>query len=338
MKLAVMSGASAGGITAAVAAAALCEEFTPASSRMPTVAPNRLYRAWVQDIDIMSLMGTRDLAREDAPVTSLLDSTPLDDIAAEVLKLGNPREKRPWVTDPLKLILTVTNLGGIPYAIEAGDGSAETQTLYHADQADFELRWEAGTPEGCAVGLSPYSAENWPALGEVAKATSAFPMALAPRMLKRSAGIYNNRRWRMSVSDPKPVDGGCQCETDTELKPNWKAADAKQFETLNVDGGVTNNNPFACAHQELCLQDPPVASGAQRAFGSGGGSRGGEYRSVSDGPNILDRQAAGDGFVFGVGGVGGYGGQSEPDSGGEYQADGGPKRLQQVRDRSQHRQ
>ncbi len=45
------------------------------------------------------------------------------------------------------------------------------------------------------------------------------------------------------------------------LKPNWKAADAKQFETLNVDGGVTNNNPFACAHQELCLQDPPVAAG-----------------------------------------------------------------------------
>ncbi|MDQ2776781.1 MAG: patatin-like phospholipase family protein [Acidobacteriota bacterium] len=261
VKLAVMSGASAGGITAAVAAAALCEEFTPASSRMPATAPNRLYRAWVQDIDIMSLMGTRDLARAGAPVTSLLDSTPLDDIAAEVLKVGNPREKRPWVADPLKLVLTVTNLGGIPYAIEAGDGSAETQTLYHADQADFELRWAPGTPEGSALGLSPYSAENWPALGEVAKATSAFPMALAPRVLKRSAGIYNNRRWRISVSDPKPADGECRCETDTKLKPNWDAEDTKQFETLNVDGGVTNNNPFACAHQELCLQDPLQAAG-----------------------------------------------------------------------------
>src|SRR5450755_95875 len=243
VNLAVMSGASAGGITAAVAAAALCEDFTPARTVMPMIAPNRLYRTWVEDIDITRLLGTKDLARSDAPVTSLLDSTPLDDIASQVLKIANPGGKRPWVADPLKLILTLTNLGGIPYAIETGAGSAETQTLYHADQAEFELRWGVGQPAGSALGLSPHSEENWSALGEAAKATSAFPVALAPRLLQRSAGLYNNRLWRMSGDKPEPVDGKCQCNSYERLNPNWTWRDDKQFATLNVDGGVTNNNP-----------------------------------------------------------------------------------------------
>jgi hypothetical protein len=120
VRLAVMAGASAGGMTAAIAAAALCEDFRPVRHPLPAVAPNRLYKAWVEDIDIAPLLGAEDLSDPGDPVVSILDSTPIDRIAAQALRVSKPLlAKRPYVADPLKLILTLTNLGGIPYATEA---------------------------------------------------------------------------------------------------------------------------------------------------------------------------------------------------------------------------
>lgn len=257
VRLVVMAGASAGGMNAAIAAASLCEPFTPVRAPMPKSPPNRLYKAWVEDIDISYLLGVEDLVHAKAPVISLLDSTQIDRIAADTLRVTSPlAAKRPYVADNLKLVYTLTNLGGIPYAIEAGDGNDETQTLYNADQANFEVRWDGGAAESQALTLSPGSNANWPALAEVAKATGAFPIALAPRLLKRTTTMYNRRLWKFSQGEPGMVNGHCQCSRFEELPPNWKFGDGVEFSTLNVDGGVTNNDPFECARQELLRQQP----------------------------------------------------------------------------------
>ncbi len=262
VRLVALSGASAGGMTSAMAAACLCEDFRPVRAPMPAAAPNRLYKSWVEDIDISYLLGSQDLADSNAPVTSILDCTEIDNIAADAIKVNKPRPaKRPYVCDALKVILTVTNLGGIPYGIDAASGEDETQTLYHADQADFEVRWDATQPAGQALPLTAFSADNWPALRDAAKATGAFPIALAPRYLDRSTVLYDKRQWRISADNPQPGPEGCQCEEYTALKPNWTYPAGTLFRTLNVDGGITNNNPFECAHQVLCEQAPVQTAG-----------------------------------------------------------------------------
>jgi hypothetical protein len=268
VRVVALSGASAGGMTSAMAAASLCEDFTPVRAPMPASAPNRLYKSWVEDIDISYLLGSDDLTDSRAPVTSVLDCTQIDHIAAEAIQLRKPRpEKRPYVSDGLKVILTLTNLSGIPYGIDAASGADETQTLYHADQANFEVRWDGAQPKGEALLLSAFSPDNWPALRDAAKATGAFPVALAPRYLDRSTSFYNWRSWRISADNPEPAPQGCQCETYATLKPNWTYSDSVSFRTLNVDGGITNNNPFECAHQVLCEQDPVQAFHNPRSAG-----------------------------------------------------------------------
>ena len=262
VRLVAFSGASAGGMTSAIAAATLCEAFTPVRSPMPARAPNRLYKSWVQDIDLSYLLQDQDLKAATAPVVSLLDSTQIDKIAADAVHVLNPLpQKRPYVSEGLKVILTLTNVGGVPYATESNDGNDETQTLYRADQADFEVRWDGTRAAGEALTLSPVSADNWDELAQAAKATGAFPIALAPRSLNRNTTMYNRREWRSSQADPQVVDGRCQCEYFAEMPPNWDYSDGIPFRTLNVDGGVTNNNPFECAHQELLKQEPTQSLG-----------------------------------------------------------------------------
>ncbi len=257
VRLVALSGASAGGMTSAMTAVSLCEDFTPVRATMPASPPNRLYKGWVEDIDISYLLGSDDLMDSGAPARSVLDCAQIDRIAADAIQVNKVRpEKRPYVSDPLHLILTLTNLSGIPYGIDAASGADETQTLYHADEANFEVRWDGAQPNSEALLLTPFGPENWPALRDAAKATGAFPIALAPRYLDRSTSSYNGRLWRISTDNPRPAQGGCECETYSLLKPNWTYPDSVPFQTLNVDGGITNNNPFECAHRVLCEQDP----------------------------------------------------------------------------------
>lgn len=259
VRLVVMSGASAGGMTAAIAAAALCEPFTPVRAVPAAGAPpaNRLYQSWVSQIDLKYLLGSSDLQGSRARVESLFDSTQIDAIAQDALQVRNPLPvRRPYVADGLKLILTLTNLKGIPYAIEDNAGSAETQTLYHADQQNFQVWWDQAASSEGAIPLSPRNPANWPILQQAAKATGAFPLALRPRVLARTTTEYNRRQWKMQVPDPQPENGACECEKLQEMPPSFGTDAAISFSTLNVDGGVTNNSPFDCAYNELSQSDP----------------------------------------------------------------------------------
>ncbi len=86
--LRVMAGTSAGGISAAIAAAQFGEAHEPAvAPRPPGPSNNKLYESWVRRIDIARLLDTKDLqADPEGDVRSLLDSTALDEIAASVFR------------------------------------------------------------------------------------------------------------------------------------------------------------------------------------------------------------------------------------------------------------
>src|SRR5574341_1264410 len=98
VKIPVMSGASAGAITSAIAAVALNSETTPVVDvdNPPAENANRLYDAWVRQIDLSKLLQTGDIGG-DRPVVSLLDSTVLDNIARKALDAPKRAEARAYV-------------------------------------------------------------------------------------------------------------------------------------------------------------------------------------------------------------------------------------------------
>ena len=73
--------------------------------------------SWVERIDIAQLLGTRDLPDERARLVSLLDSTVLGEIANDALDLRPRASKRAYLAEDFEVLLTVTNLRGVPYEI-----------------------------------------------------------------------------------------------------------------------------------------------------------------------------------------------------------------------------
>lgn len=250
----VLTGASAGGMCAAISSVALQEEFDHVTQADPDPdAPvNRLYQSWVCSIDILPLLGTADLPNQQGPVKSILDSTPIDAIAKAAL-VADPqrRKKRPWVADPLGIILTLSNLRGIPYSVdEANQGSFEERMAYHADQIRFALTGIAGANTSTVYGLNYTDPNdpNWQLLRTAAMGTGAFPVMLAARVLERTQADYENRLWEINNDRPTPAG---ECESEDRILPDWQQTVTPTFENVYADGGVTNNNPFECARQYL---------------------------------------------------------------------------------------
>ncbi|MGH9612343.1 MAG: hypothetical protein ACRD4P_04615, partial [Bryobacteraceae bacterium] len=253
VEICVMSGASAGGMTSAIAAAALTEEFHPVRS-IPLAGQNtanKLHQSWVEKIDISELLSDSDLADPKAGVPSLLNSKPIGAIADAAFYL-NPRAagRRPYVAESLQLILTVTNLRGVPYSVDESR-NIETQVYYYGDDRRFTVKWPAG--------VAPQA--DWKSIGEAAVATGAFPLALAARKIDRLARDYNQRRWLVYEGDPMQ-------EQETIIAPKWDLADDDTYATLNVDGGVTNNSPFELNRRALAAIAPASPNGRNRRAGS----------------------------------------------------------------------
>ncbi|MDR3636828.1 MAG: patatin-like phospholipase family protein [Isosphaeraceae bacterium] len=266
VRLKVLAGASAGGITAGLTAGLLQMDFESATVLPPpggTLHPrnNNLYESWVNAIDIASLLDTEDLARDDlAPVQSLLDSSVLDRLAARAFQFDDPdaRRYRPYVNDPLHVLLTVTNLRGVPYAFQFLNYKNQTQyeMTYHADYMDFVVG-ASPLPDDGAVWLKPYdfaNRETWGALGDATLATGAFPFGLAPRPLKRKASAYAHREWRVP-GECVDEGGALYCELWKTIPPVWPPAIRDDpnavYEFLCVDGGMTNNEPLDLARRRL---------------------------------------------------------------------------------------
>lgn len=244
----IFSGASAGGMCAAISAVMLQGPFqhihNPADASVKNTT-NRFYESWVNKIDIEPLLGAADL-QGGGPVVSLLDSTIIDQIADYALKPADAPQKRPYVSSALNLILTLTNVRGVPFSLNGtADGSAEEDIAYYADRLQFETVPADGHPVFPAAKPLPLNAAAWPLLKQAAKATGAFPLFLAPRQIDRSPVDYANSPWR-SIADPP----------DSPALPDWDLKRTDTFKTLNVDGGVTDNDPFQLAHDFLAVQNP----------------------------------------------------------------------------------
>jgi hypothetical protein len=82
-------------------------------------------------------------------------------------------------------------------------------------------------------------------------ATGAFPVFLAPRVLNRDGADYTPPIWETTGSAP----------AFPPIQPDWTLKNADTLQTLNVDGGVIDNDPFDLAHDYLVALNPIPGDG-----------------------------------------------------------------------------
>jgi len=242
ISLDVFSGASAGGMCAAIASVMVQGEFAHIHDTSDTGTTNRFYESWVNKIDVRELLKREDL-NKSGPVVSLLDCTIIDEIANYALQPGTPKN-RVYISPNLTLFLTLTNLTGIPYSL-SDDGPVEERTLYHPDRLRFETVRPGNATSTLTAKPLPLGQPGqgaWELLREAAKATGAFPLFLAPRKLEREKLDYERPMWQ-SVNLQANKE-------DAILPAGWKDI-PDRFDTINVDGGVMDNDPFDLAHDYL---------------------------------------------------------------------------------------
>src|ERR1039457_3258611 len=247
------SGASAGGLCAALSAVLLQDDFEHVADATKRGTSNRFYESWVNKTDIRELLTTRDLERP-GPVVSLLDSTLLDELAVYGATRGNrPEAPRPYVSPDLTVFLSLTNLRGVLYSLNGlAPGGVEETTSFFGDRIRFQtVRADSERPlDKAAYAVDMVSAQgDFGMLGSAAMATGAFPMFLAPRVLMRRHSDYTPPLWELHGPDAK--------DDAVPVSPSFPPGMADPFETLNVDGGVTKNDPYNYAHDYLAALDPP---------------------------------------------------------------------------------
>ena len=206
---------------------------------------------------------------------SFLNGKPIDDGAKQIVEFGNGAARaRDWVAAPLHIILTVTNLRGIPYNIDLGDKLSQTY-VDHADYMRFAVLYPgqqlgAARPDELVLPFESASvpqSTTWEDFSQAARATAAFPLGFPPRTLTRPTNHY---RYRVVAYPGTP-----EVPTTYALRtPNWNAmsADADHvpdnWQFLAVDGGATNNRPIQLARTALAgllgrnPRDPNIANRA----------------------------------------------------------------------------
>jgi hypothetical protein len=250
VKVPILTGASAGGMTAALAALHFYRDIEHAwpGKPAPEGGSNRLYSTWVSDISLERLLETRDL---DGPgVRSLLGSAILDDILRSAFDLRGEVRQRPWVggaaDSALTLIFTLTNLRGVPYSFELfGNLQGERYgMLNHRDDIEFTLgvgpsRLNSG---GRWLDAAQLDDPGWELFGRTALATGAFPAALAPRLLDRPARDY---------IEQGHVGVERELGRFEALHPDESIKRLERYDFIGVDGGVMDNEPLELARRHL---------------------------------------------------------------------------------------
>src|SRR5262245_48655436 len=255
--ISTLAGASGGGINGEIFLRAAGWQFPHGPHK-----DNPFYSFWLgsSTFDQLLMPGP---ANGIPGLSSLLNCSSIDVHASKTIEFvgnplgtgGSPRE-RAYLSDPLRLFVTVGNLSGVPYKIKLAGETALSHTLCaHGDFMRFALAIKGGVannpqyrPDELALRSTAPAGTPWTYLRDAAVATSAIPFAFLARPLVRQliASAYR------AVAVP-----GDKCESEVvQLVPDWKELltgepDPRQTTFLNVDGGTFNNEPLELVRTAL---------------------------------------------------------------------------------------
>ncbi len=250
----VLSGASAGGMTAVLTAAAIQRKFPHINAhnyQTPEARENPLYHSWVNlaedhHSDTMDqMLSTEDIIQSPSmnpgrEVRSIFNSLFVEQIARRMIDstTKDPSLKRPYFAADLEVLTTLTNLRGFDYQLvfTTASGKREDRMTMHKDLAHFQLN-NSGVYRH--DGKIPFHFESPEGLGknllvDAAVATGAFPAGLAPRLMTRDPRYINdNHLLKLTHGRALLVDP------------------LTDYRAVCVDGGVINNEPYDLAETIL---------------------------------------------------------------------------------------
>ncbi|MBZ9938919.1 patatin-like phospholipase family protein [Mesorhizobium sp. BR1-1-16] len=251
-----LAGASGGALNGAIFLRAAGRTFPRGETE-----DNPFYASWCgrDCVTISKLLapGTSPGAHSEA----LFNTSAIDQCIAQLLAFGNhPHPNHPvpqvrgYLADPLRLVVTMSNLTGTPYRVDLrGNGNTGFEIWRHDDTARFALSVPgadtvAGTPPRVdEIALSSVSPDGWDWLQEAALATCAFPIAFNARPVRRTDKQIAARATVMAAAGETKASVASMVPVWEKLDP-WLQQNAT---TLMVDGGATNNEPIGAAHVEL---------------------------------------------------------------------------------------
>tara|TARA_R110002051_G_scaffold325451_1_gene427919 strand:- start:3024 stop:4739 length:1716 start_codon:yes stop_codon:yes gene_type:complete len=215
----VLSGASAGGMTAALIAHKLLHD--PAMLNGET--DNAAYKAWVEKVDIQGLLSYHD---GDFTKTSLLSSNFVGKIAEDLItnshKNNEIPEPGPHNTAAKKIHpgLAMSNLNGVDYKLDVFSTSEEG-----LDQGEFiQTRFQDRVTEELT---NEYKEKQWKEIIMACRGCGAFPFAFSPIKLARN---WVRHKLDYESRGAAPFNDG-----------------SKDENFYYMDGGAFNNYPLGLA-------------------------------------------------------------------------------------------
>jgi Patatin-like phospholipase len=222
----VLTGASAGGMTAAMVSQRLMYD----AASLEGAFTNSLYQAWVERISLMELV---KMGRKEKKWHSLFSSDLVNSIGQDMLitsmesKGSGPHaavEQINGVPQSLRVGLALTNLNGIDYKIPIlGSDEGGFNYTSSVDQQLFEVT--AGGQANTTL---------WKHMCAAAVGSGAFPAAFRPNAVQQSVGEFGER---LPVAPQLPVQGKSYVA--------WAGPPSAEFACS--DGGVLQNEPLGIA-------------------------------------------------------------------------------------------
>ncbi len=219
----VLTGASAGGMTAII----LAQKLLFGGGEFQGPYDNPVYNTWVKRI---SLDGLQNTGPDEPALHSLFSSNLITAISKEALtaRYGSvpipPAVKHPAAADSIRLGVALTNLNGVCYGRDVTPGGKFVYLEY-------------GDQRTCLVDSTSDKLAFWEPMRQAAVACGAFPVAFRPQDIARSV---------QNEPDDFP---------DENLEP-WET-DPTTF--TYSDGGILQNQPLGIAKNLVDLIDKHLA-------------------------------------------------------------------------------
>lgn len=248
VKIEILSGASAGGMTAAISSLVLHlpeKNHCTFDLKEEKRKKNRLYDSWVNlsDDNMMAiLLGDSDIkaVAKDYPKAkfpvSLLNSKFVRDIANNALELSKEERKcvelPDYVAKDFQLFVTMTNLKGYERVVRIDANKQNPLKNYptdfitydHRDLAMFNF---ADEKKGVINIDFKNGGENLKLLRDAAVSTGAFPIGLEYGFFDVESKYIKNNELLTAMYD----------DLDTSITTH-------NFRSAMIDGGLINNEPF----------------------------------------------------------------------------------------------
>ncbi|MGA2262620.1 MAG: patatin-like phospholipase family protein [Acidobacteriota bacterium] len=223
----VLTGASAGGMSAALLAQKLLFE----KDSLAGPYTNMLYRAWVQDLDLQPLLA---LKPAEDPTHSILSSDYVDTLSKKYLTqrysthVPPTPDPHPATSGVIRLGLALSNLNGVDYTYPVRP-DPKGQFTYTEFQDELTAK----------IDKYADNVDFWEPLRKAAVSCGAFPFAFRVKDLVRSREDYDSP----NIVFPLP------------------------FETFTyTDGGVFQNQPLGLAKNLVDLEDPQHIDAERRYY------------------------------------------------------------------------